>query len=161
MKRSEALKKLSWEHHDALKFARNVAKGLESGAELRAIAEYALYVTDHFLVLHFELEESALVSRLSELQRRNASVQQVLEEHRAFADLRRRIHGAQGDVVRPLLARFNEMLKAHVKLEENYFFPYVERTLDREALRQARSEIDAGHISACIDWAQPFWRGES
>ncbi len=156
MKRSEQLKKLSWEHHDALKFARNVGIGLSSGADLPEVAAYAIYVTDNFLVPHFGLEERALVSRLSAAQREQEAVRQVLDEHQAFARLRDEIAAAEAEQLPELLGRFRDMLKAHVRLEENHFFPYVEQTLTAEELSQAQAEIDRDHISACEEWGRSF-----
>ena len=156
MKRSEELKKLSWEHHDALKFARNVGQGLEKRADLREVADYAVYVTDHFLTPHFQLEENALVARLSETQRQDGSVTQVLEEHRQFARLRDQLESAEESGLPALLGRFRDMLKAHVRLEENHFFPFVEQALSDRDLSAAMADIDAGHISACEDWGRSF-----
>ena len=159
MQRSEQLKKLSWEHHDALKFARNVGQGLDKKADQREVADYAVYVTDHFLTPHFRLEEEALVSRLSTEQLQEQSVQQVLEEHRLFAGLRDDLATAAETELPALLGRFRDLLKAHVRLEENRFFPFVEQALSADALTRAMAEIEARHISACEDWGRSFLAG--
>jgi hemerythrin-like domain-containing protein len=156
MKRSEQLKKLSWEHHDALKFARHIRKGLEQGSDPAVIGAYALHVTEKFLEPHFRLEEQALVSRLTEAQRQEPSVQQVLEEHRRFRAMKEGLRQAGADRV-PRLEQFLSLLKAHVNLEEKGFFPFIEQTLGPEGLERARVEIDRGHIPGDLDWAQRFW----
>lgn len=159
MKRSDELKKLSWEHHDALKFARNVGQGLDSRDDLREVADYAVYVTDHFLTPHFRLEEDALVSRLSGWQLQQQSVLQVLQEHRLFAVLRDDLDAA-GAELPALLRRFRDLLKAHVRLEENHFFPFVEQVLSADDLSRAMAEIEQRHISACEDWGRSFLAGK-
>jgi hemerythrin-like domain-containing protein len=156
MKRSEQLKKLSWEHHDALKFARHIRKGLEKGRVPELIAAYALHVTERFLEPHFLLEEHALVSRLTDEQRSELVVQQVLEEHRQFGVMKGQLRQKGAEQVL-LLEQFISLLKAHVNLEEKRFFPFIERTLGPEALEQAGAEIDRGHITGNLDWEQRFW----
>ncbi|HEB94845.1 MAG TPA: hemerythrin domain-containing protein [Sedimenticola thiotaurini] len=156
MKRSEQLKKLSWEHHDALKFARNVGHGLRRGADLREVADYAVYVTDHFLTPHFRLEEEALIARLDQSRRALEPVQRVLEEHRGFARLRQQLADAGEADLPELLARFRDLLRGHVRLEENQLFPLLERELSADQLDQAKAEIDARHISACEEWGRSF-----
>jgi len=158
VKRTEQLKKLSWEHHDALKFARNIAKGLSLGIDPKEIAEYAVSIMDKFLLSHFALEENALISRLTEEQCQNDSVQQVLEEHRIFASLNEQMQQQAGeDDLYALLGRCALLIKNHVKLEENHLFPYIERTLTPDDLLQVQSEIDEEHVSACTDWGKPGW----
>ncbi len=156
MRRSEQLKKLSWEHHDALKFARNVGQGLANGADLREVADYAVYVTDHFLAPHFRLEEEALIDRLAPELRDQEVVRQVLDEHQEFARLREQLATAERDALASLLERFRDMLKAHVRLEENGLFPFVERSLSPRDLDQAMAEIDRRHLSACDSWGRSF-----
>jgi len=155
--RTEHLKKLSWEHHDALKFARRIAQGLSLGIDPKEIAEYAVSITDKFLLPHFALEKSALISRLTEDQCQNDTVQRVLEEHRTFASLNQQMQHAEGDELYDLLGRCALLIKNHVRLEENHLFPYIERTLTPDGLLQVQSEIDEGHLPASTDWAKPGW----
>jgi len=158
MIRSEQLKKLSWEHHDALKFARNVANGLNHNADLNQVRSYAVNIAENFLEPHFKLEESSLISRLTETQLRNEAVVEVLKQHREFNLLKNRLQQAEAADLRPLLDQFRELLKIHVNLEERHFFPFIEQTLSEEQLLQAEREIDVGHIVDCSNWPDPFWK---
>ncbi len=156
MKRSDELKKLSWEHHDALKFGRHIRKGLERGTDPELVGRYARYVTERFLEPHFRLEEEALVKRLDDEQKAEPVVQQVLDEHRQFGRMKEKL--AQGGEARhQLLLAFVAMLRAHVNLEEKHFFPFVEQALDADALEQARQEIDRGHVPGELGWSPKFW----
>ncbi|MCP5409602.1 MAG: hemerythrin domain-containing protein [Chromatiaceae bacterium] len=161
MIRSEQLKKLSWEHHDALKFARNVGRGLSLNADLTQVRSYAVNIAENFLEPHFKLEENSLISRLNETQQRNESVVEVLRQHREFAQLKLQLQQAETPELRPLLDRFSVLLKVHVKLEEGAFFPFIEQTLSIEELQLAEREIDAGHIVNCSNWPDPFWKSRS
>ena len=161
MIRSEQLKKLSWEHHDALKFARNVGRGLSLNADLTQVRSYAVNIAENFLEPHFKLEENSLISRLNETQQRNESVVEVLRQHREFAELKQQLQQAETPELRPLLDRFSVLLKVHVKLEEGAFFPFIEQTLSIEELQLAEREIDAGHIVNCSSWPDPFWKSRS
>jgi len=158
MIRSEQLKKLSWEHHDALKFARNVAKGLSLNADLNQVRSYAVNITENFLEPHFRLEENSLISRLSEAQLRHEAVVEVLRQHQEFSLLTHQLRQAGLVELHPLLDQFRKLLKEHVRLEERHFFPFIEQTLSREQLLQAEREIDAGHIIDCSSWPDPFWK---
>lgn len=158
MIRSEQLKKLSWEHHDALKFARNVAKGLSVNADLNQIRSYAVNIAENFLEPHFKLEENSLISRLSDVQLGNEAVVEVLQQHQEFKLLKHQLQQAETSELRSLLVQFMELLKTHVRLEERYFFPFIERTLDSSQLQEAQREIDAGHIVDCSSWPDPFWK---
>ncbi|MCB1879626.1 MAG: hemerythrin domain-containing protein [Gammaproteobacteria bacterium] len=158
MIRSEQLKKLSWEHHDALKFARNVAKGLSLKADLNQIRSYAVNIAENFLDPHFSLEENSLISRLSDAQLSNAAVVEVLQQHQEFHRLKCQLQRAETSELQSLLVEFKELLKTHVRLEERHFFPFIEQTLNSDQLQEAQREIDAGHMVDCSSWPDPFWR---
>ncbi len=84
MKRSEQLKKLSWEHHDALKFARRIRKGMNNGTTPERIARYVIFIVETLLQPHFKLEEESLIKRLSSAQAQDIVVTQVVADHREF-----------------------------------------------------------------------------
>jgi len=158
MKRSELIVRLSWEHNDALKFSQNVARGLSLNTDLNLVRSYAVNIADNFLEPHFDLEESALVSRLNETQLRQESVVEVLKQHREFSLLKQQLRAAEASELRPLLERFGALLIIHVMLEEHHFFPFIEQALSTEQLLQAEREIDPDQIVDCSNWPDPFWK---
>ena len=158
MNLGDPLKKLSWEHQDALKFARNVEKGLSVDTDLNQVRGYAVNIAENFLDPHFDLEETALISRLDEVQSLHEAVVEVVRQHREFARLKQQLQQAEEGDLRPLLERFMELLKRHVALEENRFFPFIEQSLSSEQLQQAGREIDAGPIVNCSNWPDPYWK---
>ena len=156
MKRSEQLKVLSWEHHDALKFSQNIRKALENNTDPALISQYVLFITEHHLKPHFKLEEEILLGRMSEEQQKEWSVQQVLEEHRRFQRLDERISSKKGDMIQ-LVTDFMTLLKSHVTLEEKWLFPYCEKVLSDEDLLQAKIELEREHESERLEWENRFW----
>lgn len=156
MKRSEQLKTLSWEHHDALKFARRIKKGMNNGTAPERIARYVIFIVETLLQPHFELEEESLIKRLSSAQAQDVVVTQVIADHREFNRLVAAISAGEGDLGR-LLESFIDLLKSHVKWEEQRFFPYCERVLSEADLDQIRGELDRGHLPDEITWDEPFW----
>ena len=49
MKRSKYLRKLTWEHQDALQIARNLDKGLSIDTDLNQVRGYAVNVAENLL----------------------------------------------------------------------------------------------------------------
>lgn len=156
MKRSEQLKTLSWEHHDALKFARSIKKGMSNGTAPERIANYVTFIVETLLRPHFELEENSLIKRLSTSQAQDIVVTQVMDDHQEFYRLVAAIGEGQGDVGQ-LLESFVDLLKRHVKWEEQRFFPYCERVLSTEELDLIGQELDQGHLTGDVTWDDPFW----
>ncbi|WP_428607892.1 hemerythrin domain-containing protein [Sedimenticola sp.] len=156
MKRSEHLKKLSWEHHDALKFARRINKGMSNGTDPEQIARYVVFIVDTLLQPHFDLEEQSLIGRLDTAQAQDIAVTQVIEDHQKFIRLVDAIREPADDL-KSLLESFVDLLKQHVKWEEQRFFPYCEKTLSPQDLEQISRELDQGHIPDSVTWDEPFW----
>ncbi len=156
MKRSEQLKTLSWEHHDALKFARNIKKGMSNGTAPERIANYAIFIVDTLLRPHFELEEASLVKRLSASEAQDIVVTQVLDDHQEFYRLVAAIGKGEGDLGQ-LLESLIDLLKRHVKWEEQRFFPFCERVLSEEQLNLISDELEQGHLPGEVAWDDPFW----
>ena len=160
MRRSDHLKPLSWEHHDALKYAHRLRKGITNGTDPQILRNYLHVVVEQHLRPHFALEESALISRLSEQQRRHDAVQQVLKEHQQMLTLAEEIERQEDDIT-PLLNTFADRVKQHVKLEEIKLFPYLEETLTPEQLTAAKKELERGHKPGALSWDIPFWKSQA
>ena len=156
-KRSDYLKKISWEHHQALRYALHLKKGLANGADGSVLAAYVKVVTEKHLVPHFSEEEQALFSRLDSRQQENDALRQVLREHRELPALAVEISGNRGND-RAQIQQFAEAIVSHVKLEEKTLFPYIERVLSERALTEAQAQIEQMHSSEELDWADEFWK---
>lgn len=152
------LRKLTWEHHDAVRFAYNIARGLNLDIDLKQVRGYAVNIAENFLEPHFGVEENSLIARLSEEHARHEAVVEVLCQHQEFHQLKLQLQQASESELRPLLERFMELLKLHVVQEEKQFFPFIEQVLDEEQLLQAEREIDVGPIIDCSSWPDPYWK---
>jgi len=137
LKRSEALKPLSHEHHHAL-FVTKVIKD----SETKEAASKAF--TDFWIkegATHFRIEEEVLLpgSGLSGPSS-DEGVARLLDDH---LDIRRRaakvlVNEASLDEIREL----GLILHSHVRFEERDLFPRIEACLDDEALKSLAQQIE-------------------
>jgi len=123
MKRDEALKTLSWEHHDALVSASRLKRGVENKAEISHLRDFLLYVWENDLPHHFEQEEQSIIKAVQGKEGSRLLVERVLAEHQKFATLAQEIEAGQGDMM-AIIEEFAILLKAHVRFEEREFFPF-------------------------------------
>lgn len=126
MKRHEALKSLSREHHGALVLALACAKAADSGdaARIRDACERVVHRFESDLEPHFCIEETTLLPRLTQVGQ-DGLVRRTLDEHAMLRALRDKL--ASGDIA--CLAQFGEALSRHVRFEERDLFIAVEKTL--------------------------------
>ena len=138
MQRHSALRKLSSEHHLGLVIARraaNAATGDGDPAQTEAWAEICLRFVQE-LEPHFRTEETGLLPALAEAGE-DALVARTLREHAA---MRRMI--AQADSAR--LSEFAELLRAHIRFEEQELFETAQRRLDPAVLSGLGEGAGAG-----------------
>lgn len=138
MKRDEALRSLSRDHHQALVVAQNLRRETDPavGAE-RFLDFWRTDGSDHFRV-----EEEVLLPAWAE----NASVDEpavakMLLDHLWLRTAARRLQRRQ-----PSLEELEEIggrLAAHVRLEEREIFPAIERALEDSQLTQLAVAIAA------------------
>ncbi|MGH2872071.1 MAG: hemerythrin domain-containing protein [Solirubrobacteraceae bacterium] len=143
MKRSAALAPLSRDHHHALVVASVATRADEATARSAALL-FADFIRGHEAA-HFALEEALLLPALPAGHRGEALAGQVLADHRELRDGARRLARARGRTDIELVHELGAQLRAHVQLEERKLFPYVEQTLDAEALVALGGRIEAAH----------------
>jgi hemerythrin-like domain-containing protein len=157
IKRSDYLKKISWEHHQALRYALHIKKGVTNNTDGHIISAYVTTITQQHLEPHFTEEEQALFSRLSTTQKEHPALQQVLKEHQALPLLAETIAANDGNNKDQLLL-FSHTIVQHIKLEEKTLFPFIEQALSKQALREAQAQIENMHQSGELDWPVEFWK---
>ncbi|QOD81370.1 hemerythrin domain-containing protein [Chromobacterium haemolyticum] len=119
MKRHPALLELSREHHQALKMARQARLAAASGEPERQAslaAELRVWSADA-LERHFAEEESTLFPRLARTEHAALAVR-ALDEHRRLRALIAELATPQAAA----LARFAQLMEAHVRFEERELF---------------------------------------
>lgn len=150
MKRTEALKPLSREHHHTLFVAKEVRDADESGAEEARAALVDLWHEEN--ALHFRIEEEVLLPGSGlEGPDRDEEVARMLADH---LKIRRRMaklatearEGAPVDLED--LKEFAGFMRDHVRFEERELFPRIEREMADDALEELAAAIEAAEEEA-------------
>jgi hemerythrin-like domain-containing protein len=146
MKRSEALRVLSHEHHQGLFAALQLKRaGQETAGEARSVFLdfYERHGADHFRAE----EELLLPAYARHTACDRPEVVRVLTEH---VDLRRRSQDleANADPDPSALRELGERLERHIRFEERKLFPMIEAALPDDELTQlgaAFARAETGH----------------
>jgi len=165
MKRHPVLRDLSSDHHHALVQARRLVKAAEEGmapptggvtaghdsaaAHAEALAQVArgfLTFWSQHTVLHFRQEEEVLLPAFARYgDPALEPVVRVLVEHvqirRLVDDLQQQV--ASGQLSVHTMRAVGEMLKGHIRHEENVLFPLIEAAMPEEALAELPSRVAA------------------
>jgi hemerythrin-like domain-containing protein len=140
MRRSEALKSLSRDHHHGLVAAQGLrrAAAAEASSARATFLEFWLEEGKH----HFEVEESVLLPRVVRyVDADHDAVTRVLTEH---VELRRRALDLEAGADPPLdlLQETGELLERHIRHEERVLFPLIERSLPDAALTELAQAVE-------------------
>lgn len=145
MKRSEALKPLSREHHHALFVAKEVRDADESGAESARTALLGFWRDEG--ALHFRIEEEVLLpgSGLAGPDR-DEEVARMLADH---LEIRRRfVRIESGGIDLDELKDLAGFLRDHVRFEERELFPRIEREMAADELTVLAAAIEEAEDEA-------------
>lgn len=133
MQRHPALRALSSDHHSGLVLARKARQVVNGDAHDQAhIWSTVVARFEVELEPHFRLEEDVLLPAL-QLAGETALVERTLIEHAA---LRRLIADDQTEN----LARFADLLTAHIRFEEKELFERAQQRLDLDELTKLLNE---------------------
>lgn len=146
MKRHPALRALSSDHHQGLVQARRLVQvaGLSNGDDSEAAVQVAKVVHEFLAfwaehtTLHFREEEEVLLPAFARYGDPSVGpVVQMLVEHahirRLVADLQSQV--AVGQPSKETIHTTGEMLRAHIRHEEDVVFPIIEQAMPEDALR--------------------------
>jgi hemerythrin-like domain-containing protein len=141
VKRSEALRQLSRDHHRALEVALKLKRAGAAGCD--EVARRFLEFWREHGAAHFRVEEDVLLPDVAaEIDPADERVVRVLTDH---VEIRRRANeiesAAKADTAR--LNELGEMLDNHVRHEERVLFPLIEERLSAEALSALADRVDA------------------
>jgi hemerythrin-like domain-containing protein len=136
VKRSEALKQLSRDHHQALVVAQRLRRADDADEARETFLEFWLGHGRN----HFRVEEEVLLPLWAE---RGPSghpvVARVLTDHLAIRSRAGRLERDGMKLVE--LRELGKILERHVRLEEGELFPLIEDTLDEEALAELAEAV--------------------
>jgi hypothetical protein len=146
VKRSAALAPLSRDHHHALVVARALSRADPAGAGAAA-DRFVAFMGDDGL-RHFALEEEVLAPLVPADVPEQALVARMLEDHRRLRESWRRLRGRSAPPEIDALHDLGVRLRAHVRMEEEELFPYLEASLDAAVLEQVGVRLESGGSGA-------------
>jgi iron-sulfur cluster repair protein YtfE (RIC family) len=150
IKRHEALKPLSREHHHGLLLCWKIREGVKRNVEIGRIKDYIDWFETRYLDPHFEAEEQYIFPVLGN---ENALVQRALAEHRRL----RRLFNQEVEVFKAIHA-IEEELDLHIRFEERTLFNKIQEV----ATPKEYAEIEERHHSINFsddEWKDHFWAG--
>lgn len=146
IKRIEALKPLSRDHHHGLLLCWKIRQGFRKGVDANRIKQYCDWFWKAHLENHFEIEEKYLFPILPP---NNKLIVRALAEHRRI----RRLFESKEELIKNM-NYIEEELEQHIRFEERILFNYVQEIASREQLLM----IEAIHSIKFEDnLTDPFW----
>lgn len=149
IKRHEALKPLSREHHHGLLLCWKIRQGIRMDVEIPRIKAYTEWFKIHYLDPHFETEEKYIFPVLGN---ENELVKRALAEHRRLKRL-----FEQDTDIEIALNSIEEELDSHIRFEERVLFNEIQEVASAEQLE----EIENHHSGIEFnddDWQDHFWK---
>ncbi|MCM4154722.1 hemerythrin domain-containing protein [Gramella sp. AN32] len=147
LKRHEALKPLSRQHHFGLLFSWKLRKGFAGNISVNRLKAYADWFFVHEIEPHFKLEEDHIFPILGV---RDALIVRALKEHRRIERL---FHDQ--DNPKNSLSLLEEELEAHIRFEERVLFAEIQKVATQQELKK----IEEIHfeIGSKEEYMDTFW----
>lgn len=150
MLRDPALVPLSQQHHNGLALCVLTERALQadrSDATVRKLATKAVDRYEIELTNHFAIEEQVLFPLIERELGEMPILAELIADHRA---LERMIHEMRTVPSAELLASFCDLLRRHIRREENELFQAAQQRLPAGLLAAAGKEIDAQAVRVCL-----------
>jgi hemerythrin-like domain-containing protein len=144
MKRSNALKTLSFEHHDGLRIALHIKNELRRADHFTDLIEYIHQIYSPNLLHHFKQEETALLAPLQDDPQASALVNRIRSEHAQLSVLHKLIQQNTKEA-KQHIREFGKLLHDHIRFEERKFFPLAEQKLSTTQLNQIEDYLKREH----------------
>lgn len=148
IKRHEALKALSREHHHGLLLCWKIRQGIKFKTEPIRMKSYTDWFKNEYLYPHFEAEEKYVFPVLGN---EDPLIKKALAEHRRL----RRLFDQQSDVLKAL-SLIEEELDKHIRFEERIVFNEVQQIATPGEFK----DIEKNHHSIAFSddaWQDHFW----
>lgn len=148
IRRHEALKPLSREHHHGLLLCWKIRQGLKREVATDRIKNYTDWFKFQYLHPHFEAEERYVFPVLGN---DHEKVKKALAEHRRL----KRLFDDEADVERSLHL-IEEELDLHIRFEERDLFNEIQQVASPEQM----AEIEEHHNGIAFsddEWKDHFW----
>ena len=129
MRRSPQLRTLSSEHHSGLRLAKHALDAATDSSKLAGVWSEVSHRFDAEFEPHFRVEERYLLPSLAQAGVEEL-VARTLQEHQRLRALAAGGLGREPERLR----EFGELLRAHIRFEEQTLFPVAEMRLSHETL---------------------------
>lgn len=145
MLRDPSLIPLSHQHHNGLALCVLTERSLAEDSSNDNVATLATRCVDRYeveLVNHFEIEEQVLFPAFpSEL------TNELIGEHRQLETLVAQLNAGPS---KELLREFTELLRRHIRREENELFEQMQQQVPRDTLDRIGADIEKKVIRVCL-----------
>lgn len=154
LKRHEALKPLSKDHHHGLLLCWKIREGLKKEIDTKRIRAYTDFFYQSQLRPHFQFEEEEIFSLLGQA---HPLVKRAIREHHRLEQLFRE----DQHVVRAL-SDIEKELEAHIRFEERVLFNEIQQQVSEDRLQELQKKEDEVETPDPDNWNDKFWiRGNS
>jgi len=150
MLRDPALIPLSQQHHNGLVLCVLTERGLGADASPANVAKLAQRAIDRYdieLTNHFGIEEQLLFPMIERELGKMAILAELIADHRTLEGMIDQLRAAPSA---ERLEKFCELLRRHIRREENVLFQDIQRRLPEGALETVAKEIDARAVRVCL-----------
>lgn len=145
MLRDKSLIPLSHQHHNGLALCVLTRRSLAEDRSPENVARLARRIVDRYeieLTNHFAIEEQVLFPACP-----SPLTEALTAEHRRLEELVERLRaGPQAEIIE----EFMELLRRHIRREEEELFEQIQRDLPRQMLDELGRRIDAQAVRVCL-----------
>jgi hemerythrin-like domain-containing protein len=152
IKRSEALKVFSREHHFGLLFSWKIKQGIKLKVETARMLSYVNYFWECHLQEHFKNEETLLFNRIDA----EVCTQAKLDHQLIVKQIAQANNTDEKDYT--ALIALIELLDAHIRYEERVVFPYFEANLSATLVELMRPFLEQHDVAFNDDFKDEFWK---
>ena len=148
--RNPALIPLSQQHHNGLALCVLTERALGSDGSPETIAKLARRAIDRYeieLTNHFGIEEQILFPLVEHEMGKMEIIGELIADHRAITRMIDEMRTAPSAA---LLESFCDLLRRHIRREENELFQQIQQRIPEDVLRVTGKEIDARAIRVCL-----------
>ena len=152
IKRTEALKPISREHHHGLLLCWKIRQGLRQQVSVDRIKSYLDWFSKEYLDPHFFIEERYLFPVLGN---EHVLVKRALAEHRRL----KRLFNQRTEISKALWL-IEEELDLHIRFEERVLFNEIQKIDTPDQLENLKKQHHPLSISD-DQWNDPFWESNA
>ncbi len=148
IKRHEALKPLSRDHHHGLLLCWKIREGLKKEIAHDRIKSYTDFFFSSQLRPHFDFEEEEIFPLLGE---EHPMTVRALREHHRLESL------FKAEASEENFVSIEKELNRHIRFEERELFRELQETLSEEKLQQIANKEEEVITPNPEDWDDKFW----